>query len=80
MENKEAMALVEKYQNDKNDLRGFNLSEYEAIECAKVANNHAIEFTEWVRGNYLDIFPFWLEEKSNRKYTTYQLLEIYNKK
>jgi hypothetical protein len=46
----------------------------------KIANNHAIEFTEWVRGNYLDIFPFWLEEKSNRKYTTEQLLEIYNKK
>ena len=67
------MTLKEKFKSD--DL---NLSNLEADECEKIADDFAIGFAEWVNDNCWNI-------ESDRylyqddQYRTNQLLEIYKK-
>jgi len=61
MEYKElAMALVQEY---KVGLRGFMLSQYEAIQCAKLDLQHSIELLEEVENSCIGNFVIFIHQE-----------------
>lgn len=46
----------------------------------KIADDHAIEFAEWIRENYYDVGDSWCEWNSDKDtYSSKELLEIFKK-
>jgi hypothetical protein len=60
MENKEALALVEKY---KFSLRGFTLGNYEANQCAKLDLTNRIEMLESLQNKCIGAFSITINDE-----------------